>query len=99
MIKKASSYLFTFVLATVGSLAAQWLNYPTPGVPRTSDGKPNLTAPAPRTAEGKPDFSGLWAQGLTPYGVGRHTRPEGREHLPARRRGPLQETSLGFPAG
>jgi len=41
-------------------LAAQWLNYPTPGVPRTPDGKPNLFAPAPRTADGKPDFSGLW---------------------------------------
>jgi hypothetical protein len=38
----------------------QWLNYPTPGIPRTPDGKPNLTAPAPRTADGKPDLSGLW---------------------------------------
>ena len=28
--------------------SAQWLNYPTPGTPRTTDGKPNLTAPAPR---------------------------------------------------
>ena len=41
-------------------LAAQWLNYPTPGIPRTADGKPNLTAPAPHTADGKPDLSGLW---------------------------------------
>jgi hypothetical protein len=41
-------------------LAAQWLNYPTPGVPRTPDGKPNLAAPAPRTADGKPDLSGVW---------------------------------------
>jgi hypothetical protein len=41
-------------------LAAQWLNYPTPAIPRTPDGKPNLTAPAPRTADGKPDLSGLW---------------------------------------
>jgi hypothetical protein len=39
---------------------AQWLNYPTPGIPRTPDGKPNLSAPAPRTADGKPDLSGLW---------------------------------------
>lgn len=42
------------------SVAAQWLKYPTAGVPRTPDGKPNLTAPAPRTPDGKPDFSGLW---------------------------------------
>jgi hypothetical protein len=41
-------------------LAAQWLNYPTPGIPRTPDGKPNLSAPAPRTADGKPDLSGVW---------------------------------------
>src|SRR5665213_216068 len=39
---------------------AQWLDYPTPGVPRLPDGKPNLTAPAPKTADGKPDLSGLW---------------------------------------
>jgi hypothetical protein len=39
---------------------AQWLDYPTPGIPRTVDGKPNLSAPAPRTADGKPDLSGLW---------------------------------------
>ena len=44
----------------VGSADAQWLNHPTPGIPRTKDGKPNLSAPAPRTADGKPDFSGVW---------------------------------------
>ena len=26
----------------VSSAHAQWLNYPTPGIPRTKDGKPNL---------------------------------------------------------
>jgi len=39
---------------------AQWLDYPTPGIPRTAAGKPNLTAPAPRTSNGKPDLTGLW---------------------------------------
>jgi hypothetical protein len=48
------------VLAAMSTpLAAQWLNYPTPGIPRLADGKPNLLAPAPRAA-GKPDLSGIW---------------------------------------
>jgi hypothetical protein len=41
-------------------VSAQWLNYPAPGIPRTRDGKPNLTAPTPRTPDGKPDLSGIW---------------------------------------
>ncbi len=39
---------------------AQWLHYPTAGVPKTASGSPDLTAPAPRAADGKPDLSGLW---------------------------------------
>jgi hypothetical protein len=46
--------------ASVTPLAAQWVQHRTPGIPRTADGKPNLTAPAPRTADGKPDLTGLW---------------------------------------
>src|SRR5215471_8269469 len=38
----------------------QWLNFKTPGIPRTPDGKPILTSPAPRTPDRKPDLSGLW---------------------------------------
>src|SRR5579864_5876092 len=41
-------------------LTAQWLTYKTLGIPRTPDGKPNLSAPAPRAADGKPDLSGIW---------------------------------------
>ena len=48
--------LFTFTTCA----PAQWVNYPTAGIPRTKDGKPDVTAAAPRTAQGKPDFSGLW---------------------------------------
>jgi hypothetical protein len=46
-------------------LLAQWIAYPTPGIPRTADGTPNLSAPAPKTSDGKPDLSGIW---LTPSG-------------------------------
>jgi hypothetical protein len=50
--------LVVAILAMSTTLDAQWLQHPTRGVPRTPDGKPNLTAPAPHTADGKPDFSG-----------------------------------------
>jgi hypothetical protein len=55
----------SLVLAS-GSVAAQWLTYKEPGVPRTRDGKPKLDAPAPRTVEGRPDLTGVWMHELTP---------------------------------
>jgi hypothetical protein len=48
------------LLAAAAPAAAQWLSLPTPGIPRTADGKPDLTAPAPRTADGHPELTGLW---------------------------------------
>ena len=48
-----------FLLAGA-SLQAQWVNLKTPGIPRTAEGKPDLSAPAPRTSDGKLDLSGLW---------------------------------------
>lgn len=44
----------------------QWVNHPSPGTPRTKDGKPNLTAPAPRASNGKPDLSGVWQAQASP---------------------------------
>src|SRR5215472_17522490 len=61
MTKSAAALAFA-ILTTAASLplAAQWLDQPTRGLPRTADGKPNLAAPAPRAADGHPDLSGLW---------------------------------------
>jgi hypothetical protein len=47
-----------FALCT--PILAQWLNYPTAGVPKDSKGEPDLTAPTPKAADGKPDLSGTW---------------------------------------
>jgi hypothetical protein len=57
--------LLLFAVFSMGA-HAQWLNFPTPGTPRTRDGKPNLAAPAPRALDGKPDLSGLWRHEITP---------------------------------
>lgn len=57
--------LLLFAVFPVGA-HAQWLNFPTPGTPRTRDGKPNLAAPAPRALDGKPDLSGVWRHEITP---------------------------------
>jgi len=58
------------ILLLTSSAGAQWLNYPTSGIPRLPDGKPNLAAPAPRAPDGKPNLSGLWSFPLHPGYVG-----------------------------
>jgi hypothetical protein len=55
----------TLLLFLAIGAPAQWLDYKTPGIPRTKDGKPNLSAPAPRAPDGKPDLSGVWMHEAT----------------------------------
>ena len=58
--------LFLAALVLIGGTvpaAAQWLDRPWPGIPRTADGKPNLAAAAPRGPDGRPDLTGVWNAG------------------------------------
>src|SRR5665213_426170 len=64
-----AAFIFGAIPAT---LLAQWPPYPTPGVPKLADGKPNMEGPTPRTADGKPDFSGIWQ-----FEGNRRPRPQG----------------------
>ena len=51
----AAAVLLLFSL----TVSAQWLHYPSVGVPRLADGKPNLAA-ATQKKDGHPDLSGIW---------------------------------------
>ena len=64
---RITGFVFVFLSFTTAA-SAQWLNHPSPGIPRTPDGKPNLSAPAPRLPDGKPDLSGIWAAPCAVYG-------------------------------
>jgi hypothetical protein len=56
--------VFAAALATLVTAAApanaQWLTTKTPGIPRTTDGKPDLMAAAPKAPGGTLDLSGIW---------------------------------------
>jgi hypothetical protein len=55
-----AAILIGIFAALLTPVSAQWPPYPTPEVPRTPDGEPDLEGPTPRTADGKPDLSGIW---------------------------------------
>jgi len=58
-VKLSKTVLWIAAAVCAVPASAQWLNYPTPGLPR-KDGKPDLSAPAPRKPDGKPDLNGIW---------------------------------------
>jgi len=54
-------FIPVLILTTLPAAAfAQWPDYPTSGVPKTPDGKPNLQGPVSKAADGHPDLTGLW---------------------------------------
>jgi hypothetical protein len=57
---KQTILVLVVCLISVLPASAQWLTHPTPGLPRTADGKPDLAAPVKRTVDGRTDLSGLW---------------------------------------
>jgi hypothetical protein len=67
---------FTMIAMVPLGAAAQWQGYKTPNIPRTADGKANLTAPAPKTADGKPDLNGIWLASRAVFDL-RQTRKPG----------------------
>jgi hypothetical protein len=77
--RRLSFGLLLPVFLTCGSLEAQWAKVPAAAIPRTADGKPNLSAPAPRTADGKPDLSGIWT---TPTGYIRNLAKDLKDEVP-----------------
>lgn len=89
-------------------LLAQWPAYPTSGVPRTADGKPNLTAPAPKTPNGKPDLTGIWEVSRPLAGTLRQsarsapaarTATTNEDFISAARRSPFWNIGSAFPDG
>jgi hypothetical protein len=64
------------VMAT--SSSGQWHGYPTPDIPRTPDGRPDLSAPTPRAPDGTPDLSGIWLADSAVFDL-RNALAEGEE--------------------
>jgi hypothetical protein len=56
------------VLMFAAHASAQWVKTAEHSIPWTSDGEPNLSAPAPKATDGSPDLSGVWMPDPDPNG-------------------------------
>jgi hypothetical protein len=60
MSHRSSLVLLLLAATVVPPLPAQWLKLRDNDIPRTKDGKPDLSAPAPRDPDGRVNLEGIW---------------------------------------
>src|SRR5262245_4582892 len=86
--------------ASAGSnyAAAQWIKYPTPGVPRKAGGSVDMFAPGPRLAGGKPDFSGIWTTAEPNLRRSSETLSTPKEMIPKTPRSETEAQTPGDPS-
>lgn len=102
MVRRRCERLVPLALVILGTplasteLAAQWMTYPTAGVPRKADGAVNMFAPAPRAPDGKPDFSGIWTTAEPNLRTGELSTPK-QDQGPGNPRGSKEAQTPGDP--
>src|SRR4051812_1604403 len=98
---RSTAFVILGTLLVSTSLNAQWIKYPTAGVPRKADGSVNMIAPTPRMADGKPDFSGIWMTGEpnrpVTGGVGPDEKPGDPKAITASRQ--MSNIGVDIPGG
>jgi hypothetical protein len=60
MTRRSFGFAMSIFCVTIAPAMGQWSNVQTRGIPRTGEGKVDMTAATPRTSQGKPDLSGIW---------------------------------------
>ena len=66
---KFAAVAIALLLLFGSEASAQWARYPDNSIPRTRDGKADLTARTPKARDGKPELSGVWQSDPDPAGL------------------------------
>ena len=67
--KSITAIVAATILVFAAQASAQWARYPDSSIPRTRDGKPDLSARAPKAQDGKVDLSGVWQTESDPNAI------------------------------